>query len=51
LPSGIVPTAACDAASMIVRSPDVSFVTYTPSAGGGGGSTGVAGVAVVAGAG
>jgi hypothetical protein len=34
---------------MIVRSPEASFVTYTPKAGGGGGacSTGLAGVADV----
>jgi hypothetical protein len=33
LPSGTVPTTAAVAASMIVRSPEVSLVTYTATAG------------------
>ena len=33
LPSGIVATVASVPASMTVRSPDVSFVTYNPTAG------------------
>src|SRR5262245_45221672 len=40
-PSGTVVTTARVAASMTVRSPDCSFVTYAPSAGGVGFGTGV----------